>query len=66
MIQHIQVDHNTHDAITQAARDEGMAYDAKLACIVMDWAAAWRGRQHGRREFITAIEDTLGVIPGGD
>jgi len=66
MIQHIQVDHNTHDAVTQAARDAGLTYDAKLAMIVADWATVWRGRQKARTEFVAALEDAYGVIPGGD
>jgi hypothetical protein len=66
MIQHIQVDCNTHDAITQAARDDGMSYDAKLALIVADWAATYRGRRQAHREFVQALENAYGVIPGGD
>lgn len=66
MIQHIQIDCNTHNAITQAARDGGISYDAMLAWIVSDWATTYRGRQNARREFVQALEDAYGVIPGGD
>ncbi len=66
MIQHVQVDHNTHDAVTAAAREAGMTYDAKLSLIVADWARAWHGRRQARTEFVTALEDAYGFIPGGD
>ena len=67
MIQHIQIDRDTHDAVTQAAHDAGLAYDAMLAYIVAEWATTWRGRQRARKEFIQALEDiAIGVIPGGD
>ena len=45
MIQHIQIDHNTHDAICTAARAAGLTYDAFLAWIVADWASRQRDRQ---------------------
>lgn len=66
MIQHVQVDHNTHDAVTSAARAAGLTYDAMLTWIVCDWATTWRGRQQARAEFVQALEDAYGVIPGGD
>jgi len=66
MIQHAQIDHNTHDAIAQAAREAGVTYDAMLSLIVADWAQAWHNRRQARAEFITVIEDNYGVIPGGD
>ena len=66
MIQHIQVDRDTHEAVTQAAHDARITYDAMLAKIVSEWAVTWRGRQRARKEFIQALEDAAGVIPGGD
>lgn len=50
MIQHVKVDHHTHDAVMQAAKAEGMTYNAKLALIVEDWARTYRGREQGRRD----------------
>ena len=61
MIQHVTVDHNTHDAITQAARDAGLAYDHMLSWIVADWATTYRKRNNA-----APAHDTHGVIPGGD
>ena len=66
MIQHIQIDCNTHDAITQAARDDGMSYDAKLALIVADWATTYRDRRAAHREFVQALKDFYDFIQGGD
>ncbi len=34
MIQHVTVDHNTHDAVCEAARDAGLSYDQMLAWVV--------------------------------
>lgn len=66
MIQHIQIDHNTHGAITQAARDAGMAYDAFLAWIVLDWATTYSRRLAGKRDLVAALIENYGVIPGDD
>ena len=69
MIQHVSIDAHTHDIIAQAARDEGMAYDAKLALIVSDWARAWQKTQREteqRRVYKHALEEVYGVIQGGD
>lgn len=67
MIQHIRIDTNTHDAVTSAAHDAGMSYDAMLAWIVSDWATTHRDRENARREFVQALEDIY-IIPasGGD
>lgn len=63
MIQHVRVDHNTHDAISAAARDAGIAYDVMLTQIVHDWAINWRNKQ---RQHTIHLQDNAGVIPGGD
>jgi hypothetical protein len=64
MIQHVSIDAHTHDMIAQAARNEGMAYDAKLALIVSDWARAQKRQQ---TTWDTARHTSeFGVIPGGD
>ena len=63
MIQHVRVDHVTHDALTEAARASGLAYDAMLEWVVCDWAATWRNRQ---RQHEQHPHDDLGVVPGGD
>jgi hypothetical protein len=63
MIQHVRIDHVTHDTVTEAARIAGLAYDAMLEWIVCDWAQAWRKTQ---RQHTQHQHDALGVIPGGD
>jgi hypothetical protein len=66
MIQHVRIDGLTNEAVTQAAHDAGLAYDAMLEWIVCDWAITWRGRQKARTEFVQAMHDAYGVLPGGD
>lgn len=66
MIQHVRVDHITHDTVTEAARAAGLAYDSMLEWIICDWAQTHRGRQQARAEFVQALEDAYGVQPGGD
>ena len=56
MIQHIRVDGLTNEAVTQAAHDAGLAYDAMLEWIVCDWARNWRVKDDARRQFIAALE----------
>lgn len=63
MIQHLSIDHVTHDIVSTAARDAGLTYDAMLTWIVCDWAQDWRRRQQAHTEH---QHDSLGVMPGGD
>lgn len=66
MIQHVKVNHDTHDAIVQASRDAGIGYNAYLASIVADWATAYRRYHRALDESEAAPKDSIGVIPGGD
>jgi len=62
MIQHVKIDHHTHDAVMAAAREAGISYNAMLEMIVADWATAHERQRRGRAE----LQDAIGVIPGGD
>jgi hypothetical protein len=62
MIQHVTVDHNTHDAVCEAARDAGLSYDQMLAWVVSDWATTYRRRQQPAPQGA----DGFGVVPSDD
>lgn len=70
MIQHVTVDHNTHDAVCEAARTAGMPYDQMLGWILSDWAQGYqRQRQVSaaiKADLKARYPDFVGVIPGGD
>lgn len=66
MIQHLQISHNDMRTVMEAASAAGLAYDAMLEWIVCDWTQTYRNRQAARIEFVAALQDAYGVVPGGD
>ena len=62
----ISVSHDIADTLRTAAHDAGLTTLEMATWVLSDWAVTYQRRQAARTEFIAALQDTIGVIPGGD
>lgn len=66
MIHNVQIDNGIYLDLVKAADAAGMTIEQFEAWAISDAVTTYRGRQNARREFVQALEDAYGVIPGGD
>lgn len=66
MIHNVQIDNGIYLDLVKAADAAGMTIEQFEAWAIRDAVSTYRGRQNARSEFVQALEDAYGVIPGGD